>query len=622
MKRWKSLTIPVALAFLGSLVPLAGRTLPARAATGDVLADFIPSGTTGNGRGIAFDGKSLWYTVVGDSHIYNVTTTGAVIGSVAVAGGVASGGPLGWDGSALWTADYSVTSKIWRVDAGTGAIMSSCDFVTANPGDPAVTTAGKGIGYYPDGLDWSTTASAVWLSGEGGINAGNWVAELDPTTCKDMAHFVGPPEGADGTSGLAFVADPFNGDRLWQAHPQSSDIFQTDTSGVVTKPPFPAAHQTEDLAFDDVTFAPKCAVWGNEATFTGNHLTAYEVPCPERAIKASGTTISATEGAVFSGPVATFTDPDTSSMATDYTATIDWGDGTSSSGTISGSGGKFTVSGTHTYADEGTYKVTVTIRDVDTPTNTATAISTANVADAALTSACAMPTTISPAYAGPTATFTDANTSATSADFTATINWGDGTTTTGTVVGAAGSFTVNGAHTYTTAGPFTVTTTIKDDGGSTTTATCGTNVPACDENGHENDGHGNIKDDNSDKHTGDNRDVQFNSDQDDDNSQACIERDQEEDGENGDHDKDQKEIDSHDNRDGSDFKSTSIDSITLSQLGKQVTIIGSGVHNGSVVHFVVVEIDNGPSLPGYFSLQLDDGYNVAGSLIDGAVNLG
>jgi hypothetical protein len=351
-------------------------------------------------------------------------------------------------------------------------------------------------------------------------------------------------------------------------------------------------------------------------THTSNNATVIWADAP---ITATGTTFSATEGQSTTATVAHVRDGDPNDKAAEYKATIDWGDGTTSAGTLTDTGpGTYDVSGTHTYLDEGTFTVKVHISDSDS-TNTADATSTANVADAALTSKCAMPTTISPAYAGPTATFTDANPAATSADFTATINWGDATTTSGTVVGAAGSFTVNGAHTYTMAGPFTVTTTIKDDGGSTTTATCGTKVPACDENGHENDGSGDIKDDNSNHHTADNRDVKFSSDQDDDNTDKCIERDKEENGDTG--DKDQKQVDSHDNRDGSDFHSTSVDSITLSQLGKKVTIVGSGVHSGKTVRFVVVEIDNGPSLPGYFSLQLSDGYNVAGHLIDGAINL-
>src|SRR4029077_16896298 len=48
------------------------------------------------------------------------------------------------------------------------------------------------------------------------------------------------------------------------------------------------------------------------------------------------------------------------------------------------------------------------------------------------------------------ATFSDSNNLDTAASFTASIDWGDGTTTAGTVSGATGSFTVTGGpHTYT-----------------------------------------------------------------------------------------------------------------------------------------------------------------------------
>ncbi len=193
----------------------------------------------------------------------------------------------------------------------------------------------------------------------------------------------------------------------------------------------------------------------------------------EQPVRAHPVTFSAVEGQSFSGTVATATDADPNSTAAEYTASIDWGDGSSSAGTVSGpTGGPFDISGSHTYADEGTYAVTVTITDIDTPTNNDTTTSTANVADAPLT---AGTLTLSNGVEGVTPVnasfdFTDANPGGTTADFTATIDWGDGTTSAGVVAGGAGSFNASGSHTYAEEGTYTVTVTVVDDGGSTTSA--------------------------------------------------------------------------------------------------------------------------------------------------------
>jgi len=70
------------------------------------------------------------------------------------------------------------------------------------------------------------------------------------------------------------------------------------------------------------------------------------------------------DGEPLDEPVATFTDNNVVAAASTYTATIDWGDGSPvTDGTITGSGGSFTVSGTHTYAAGGTDPVKVTITD-------------------------------------------------------------------------------------------------------------------------------------------------------------------------------------------------------------------------------------------------------------------
>ncbi len=201
-------------------------------------------------------------------------------------------------------------------------------------------------------------------------------------------------------------------------------------------------------------------------TFTGFNF-HVDLAISDRAIDATGTNISANEGKPFTGKVASFTDPDTNATAAEYSASVSWGDGSSSAGTITGGTGTFSVAGSHTYAEEGTRQVTVTLRDTDNP-NSAATISTATGP------ACSATTTQS--YNGPTATFTDAaSPSGTLSDFSVTINWGDSSSSTGVVtVAGSGAYTVSGAHTYATTGIFTITTTIHDVGGSTATSSCNT----------------------------------------------------------------------------------------------------------------------------------------------------
>jgi Calx-beta domain/Domain of unknown function (DUF4214) len=121
--------------------------------------------------------------------------------------------------------------------------------------------------------------------------------------------------------------------------------------------------------------------FGNRQTVTFTSIETINTTGP---ITAQGTTLGATEGVPFTGTtVATFTSFDPSRSAGDFTATINWGDGTAfSTGTITGNGG-FTVKGGHTYAEEGSYNISVTIHDglnnFDATANTA-----ATVADAPL----------------------------------------------------------------------------------------------------------------------------------------------------------------------------------------------------------------------------------------------
>ena len=248
-----------------AILPIAG------AATGDILAQFVPGGATGNGRGMAFDGTDLYYTITGDTNIYKVDTSGTLQATIPIAGGVRQGGPLAWDGSALWTMDYAPNSfTLYRVNPADGSIISSCNIATQNPAHPAVTSSPRNIGEYPDGLDW--TGSTLWVSSE--AFAGNWVVEVD-TSCNILTAFNPVVKNGYGTSGVMF-----DGVDLWHGYPLSSLAVQTDVSGAETGLSFPGV-EFEDLAYDTVTFAPTCALWGNEATFGNNRLTAFEIPCGE-----------------------------------------------------------------------------------------------------------------------------------------------------------------------------------------------------------------------------------------------------------------------------------------------------------------------------------------------------
>ena len=92
--------------------------------------------------------------------------------------------------------------------------------------------------------------------------------------------------------------------------------------------------------------------------------------------------MSALEGTSASVPVATFSVDNPTLLAAAFTATVDWGDGTTpTTATVSGAAGSFTVSGPHSFASAGVYTVSTTISG---PQGTLTTTSTAVVDDAAL----------------------------------------------------------------------------------------------------------------------------------------------------------------------------------------------------------------------------------------------
>jgi hypothetical protein len=183
------------------------------------------------------------------------------------------------------------------------------------------------------------------------------------------------------------------------------------------------------------------------------------------------TPIAAIEGAPVTGSVAAFSDLNVGAATTDFTATISWGDGATSPGTlVDGAPGTFTVQGTHTYSEEGTYQVHVLVQDLGG--SSVTLVNQAVVAEAPLVGTSATISALQKkAFANATvATFTHAGGIEAASHFSANINWGDGTaTSTGTITqNGDGSYTVRGGHTYAHHGTFAVSVTVTETDGAAT----------------------------------------------------------------------------------------------------------------------------------------------------------
>ena len=159
--------------------------------------------------------------------------------------------------------------------------------------------------------------------------------------------------------------------------------------------------------------------------------------------------------------VATIADADSSSSASGFTAQIAWGDGTLSAATISGTAGLFTVNGTHTYLNAGSFTVSCTVVSVDGSYGLSQA--TASITGPII----AQPVAVNGQPGVPLVSAVVARFTASSGSpFTAAIDWGDGNISGGAVTPTGSAYTVTGGNTYGKAGAFSITVTVKDSAGA------------------------------------------------------------------------------------------------------------------------------------------------------------
>ena len=216
----------------------------------------------------------------------------------------------------------------------------------------------------------------------------------------------------------------------------------------------------------------------------------------------SGIAISAVEGSNVEQMVGTFTDtgrPGGGACNTeDYVATINWGDGSTSTGTVSCERdassdhvptGVFDVNGRHRYADSGSYDVTLSVVDnSESGESSGAAVKTdaATISDAALgtvsdNSDDGSYSAVEGKSLAVSVVFADSrgfgSDQSRDASITGTINWGDGTVQTVAPVASTAPcecidpFAISGSHVYDAAAAnYHITVTAADDGGQTAVA--------------------------------------------------------------------------------------------------------------------------------------------------------
>ena len=199
------------------------------------------------------------------------------------------------------------------------------------------------------------------------------------------------------------------------------------------------------------------------------------------SLTVTGLPIVGTSGVAITAPVATFIDGGGSTSPSNFSATINWGSGLpTTSATITAlanSPGHFAVAGNYTYANSGSYTVTVNVVNLTTSL-ARSSTSTATVSSANIPTLTASGTQFTPIAAqqfkGVVASFHDAS-AAGIGPFMATINWGPGLVTTigvvAPVTGMPGYYTVSGNYTYAMPGTATATVNIVSSTGQSVMAT-------------------------------------------------------------------------------------------------------------------------------------------------------
>jgi N-acetylneuraminic acid mutarotase len=373
-------------------------------------------------------------------------------------GTVVAGSGAALTDSATLSGGYNPTGTIsFSLTAPDGATV---DMETA-------TVNGDGTYTTPNGYVPGAAGTYQWVASYGGDPNNNPVASTfgtEPESVDPATASLSPSSTSEGGGSFNLTVNGAGFTSSSAVQWNGAALATTFVSAAEVQAAVPASDLAEEGSAIIAVAQP-----------TGETSAAQPLPIGDAPLTATGQSVSGSEGgSTGTVTVATFTDLGGPEAVGDYSATINWGDQASSTGTIvANADGSFSVQGSHTYADEGSYNVQVNLTDDGGAT--ASASSTGSVSDVLPMAAIGGTTDGFHGVQGQVRTFilsaTDPSPVDTAAGFTYQVNWGDGSalnpdlqTLSATANNGAG---VAALHVYAAAGAYSVSVTATDDEGVT-----------------------------------------------------------------------------------------------------------------------------------------------------------